>query len=281
MSKLKILTNRSLTCYKPCHRLILGKKFNHQTGGKMKKLILSLALTAVTSGAFAQVAIKTVEIKTPNLSVGIGTGPGTGIIGDVAGAGSGAGDPIGGITGVGGTGAFDRIGQVLNTAQTAAALGEAVYVLAQHGKPTNTTEYAPISVVPRDPISKEIVSPFDMEDCSMPVRKTYRSVITTAGVEVVRFEYMVIYVHSCSYEGAGKYIQTAMIQPLVVKTGYGWDFNATMKLSGIMNHGKKADPIAGALLTIKYSMNSWRRALETNDTVHIRGDGQLKSYSGK
>jgi hypothetical protein len=254
----------------------------------MKKLILSLALTAVTTGAFAQVSIKTVEIKTPNISVGIGPGTGanTGIIGDVAGAGSGAGagDPIGGITGVGGIGgmgAFDRIGQVLSTAQTAAALGEAVYVLAQHGKPTNTTEYAPISVVPRDPISKEIVSPFDMEDCSMPVRKTYRSVITTAGVEVVRFEYMVIYVHSCSYEGVGKYIQTALVQPLTVKTGYGWDFTATMKLSGIMNHGKKADPIAGALLTIKYTMNSWRRALETNDTVHIRGDGQLKSYSGK
>lgn len=245
----------------------------------MKKLILSLALTAVTTGAFAQVTIKTVEIKTPNISVGIGPGTNSGIIGDVAGAGSGAGDPIGGITGVGGMGAFDRVGQVLSTAQTAVALGEAVYVLAQHGKPTNTTEYAPISIVPRDPISKEVVSPFDMEDCSMPVKKTYRSVMTTAGVEVVRFEYMVIYVHSCSYEGVGKYIQTALVQPLTVKTGYGWDFSATMKLSGMMNHGKKADPIAGALLTIKYSMNSWRTAFERNDTVHIRGDGQLKTYS--
>lgn len=248
----------------------------------MKKLILSLALTAVTTGAFAQVSIKTVEIKTPNISVGIGPGTGstnTGIIGDVAGAGSGAGDPIGGITGVGGMGAFDRVGQVLSVAQTAVALGEGVYTLAQHGKPSNTTEYAPISIVPRDPISKEIVQPFDMEDCSMPVKKTFRSVMTTGGVEVVKFEYMVIYVYGCSYEGVGKYIQAALIQPLSVKTGYGWDFTATMKLSGMMNHGKKADPIAGALLTIKYTMNSWRTAYERNDTVHIRGDGQLKTYS--
>lgn len=243
----------------------------------MKKLILSLALTAVTTGAFAQVSIKTVEIKTPNVSVGIGPGTGnSGIIGDVGGIGGGA--PIGGITGTG-MGAFDRIGQVLSVAQTAVALGEGVYTLAQHGKPSNVTEYAPISIVPRDPISKEIVSPFDMEDCSMPVKKTFRSTMTTGGIDVVKFEYMVIYTYGCSYEGAGKYIQTAMIQPLTVKTAYGWDFTATMKFSGMMNHGKKADPIAGALLTLKYTMNSWRTAYERNDTVHIRGDGQLKTYS--
>ena len=235
----------------------------------MKKLILSLALTTIASGAFAQVGIKTVEIKNPSLSAGL--------IGDVAGAGSGGG-PIGGITGAG-TGGFDRVGQVLSTAQTAVTLGETSYTLAQHGKPSNTTEYAPISIVPRDPISKEIVSPFDMEDCSMPTKKSFRSVMTTGGVEVVKFEYMVIYTYGCSYEGKGKYIQTAMIQPISVKTSYGWDFNATMKFSGMMNHGKKADPIAGALLTIKYSMTSWRTAFERNDTVHIRGDGDLKTFS--
>lgn len=260
--------------------MILGKKISqgNQTGGKMKKLILSLALTAVTTGAFAQVTIKTVEIKTPNVSVGIGTGGG--IIGDVAGAGSGAGTPIGGLGG-GGTSTFDRIGQVLQTASTVVALGEQVYTLVQHGKPSNTTDYAPISIVPRDPVTKETVSPFDMEDCSMPKKKAFRASMTTGGIEVVKFEYMVLYSYGCSYEGAGKYIQTVLIQPISVKTAYGWDFTATMKLSGIMNHGKKADPIVGALLTLKYSMNSWRTAYEKNDTVHLKGTGELVTYSNQ
>lgn len=240
----------------------------------MKKLILSLALTAVTTGAFAQVSIKTVEIKTPNVSVGIGSG---GIIGDVGGAGAGA--PIGGLGG--GTSTFDRIGQVLQTASTAVALGEQVYTLVQHGKPSNMSEYAPISVVPRDPITKEIVSPFDMEDCSMPKKKAFRASMTTAGVEVVKFEYMVLYSYGCSYEGTGKYIQTAIIQPISIKTAYGWDFSATMKLSGIMNHGKKADPNVGVLLTLKYTMNSWRTAYEKNDTVHLKGTGELVTYSNQ
>lgn len=238
----------------------------------MKKLILSLALTAVTSGAFAQVSIKTVEIKTPNVS-------GSGIIGDVAGAGGGAGTPIGGIGG--GASTFDRVGQVIQTASSVVALGENIYTLVQHGKPSNTTDYAPIAIVPKDPISKEPVSPFDMEDCSMPVKKAFRATMTTGGVDVVKFEYMVIFSYGCSYEGAGKYIQTAMVQPISVKTSYGWDFAASMKFSGMMNHGKKADPIVGALLTIKYSMNSWRTAFEKNDTVHIRGDGQIKTYSNQ
>jgi hypothetical protein len=70
-----------------------------------------------------------------------------------------------------------------------------------------------------------------------------------------------------------------MVQPVSVKTSYGWDFNATMKLNGIMNHGSKAQPVVGAMLSIKYSMNSWHTAFERNDTVHITGNGELKNYS--
>ena len=168
---------------------------------------------------------------------------------------------------------------VIATAKDIVALGEAMYTLVQKGKPSNTTEFAPVSIVPKDPISKEIVDPFDMEYCSFPVEKKYRTQMKTAGSVVVDFEYMVVYSYGCSYSGAGKYIQSAMVQPVRVKSTYGWDFNATMRLTGIMNHGTKAEPNVGAMLTIKYSMNSWRTAFEKNDTIHITGDGQLKTYS--
>ena len=118
-----------------------------------------------------------------------------------------------------------------------------------------------------------------MENCSFPVQKKFATKMMTGGVEVVRFEYMVLYTYNCSYNGTGKYIQNAIVQPVSVKTGYGWDFNASMKLQGITNHGTKAQPVVGAILTIKYSMNSWRTAFERNDTVHISGNGGLKIFS--
>lgn len=240
------------------------------------KLTVSLALAILTSGAFAadELTVKTVEVKnrqsiTPKYGYG-----------DVAGAGAG---------GIGGPGTFpdysptpetptERVGKIIQAAKDVVALGQDTYNLVQKGKPSNTTEYAPISIVPKDPLTKEVVSAFDMEDCSMPVKKTFITTMSTAGMEVVRFEYMVIFTHSCSYEGAGKYIQTAMVQPVSVKTKYGWDLNASMKLSGIMNHGKKGNPVVGALLTMKYSMNSWRTAFERNDTIHIKGNGEIKVY---
>ena len=168
---------------------------------------------------------------------------------------------------------------VIAAARDVVALGESIYSLVQRGKPSNTTEFAPLAIVPRDPISKEVVDPFELESCSIPVQKKYETTMKTGNTVVVRFQYMVIYTHSCTYNGAGKFIQNAIVQPVVVKSSYGWDFNATMKLSGIMNHGTKVDPVAGAMLTIKYSMNSWRTAYERNDTIHISGRGELKSYS--
>ncbi len=268
----------------------------------MKNLMMTLSFALLTGSAFASeptMTIVTKEVKSFSFEKGIkpmgdtagagpggitGTGVGTGTTGGITGGITGG---LGGI-GVGGGGLgptdtfgtrMNQVGMVIATAKDIVALGEAIYTLVQKGKPSNTTEFAPVSIVPKDPISKEIVDPFDMEYCSFPVEKKYRTQMKTAGSVVVDFEYMVVYSYGCSYNGAGKFIQSAMVQPVRVKSTYGWDFNASMKLSGIMNHGTKAEPNVGAMLTIKYSMNSWRTAFEKNDTIHITGDGQLKTYS--
>lgn len=235
----------------------------------MKKLMMTLTLAALANTSFA---IDTITMKTVELQVPQGT---PAFAGNVGGVGPGGLD----FPTAGQETTTDRVGKVISTASSAVALGEQIYTLVTRGKPSNTTEYAPISIVPKDPMTKEVVSPFDMEGCSMPVTKKFKTSMATGGIDVVVFEYMVVYVYGCSYEGNGKYIQSAIVQPVSVKTGYGWDFNASMKLSGMMNHGTKASPVVGALLTMKYSMNSWRTAFERNDTIHITGKGELKTLS--
>jgi hypothetical protein len=174
-----------------------------------------------------------------------------------------------------------RAGQIIAVAKDFVALGEQIYELVKKGKPTNTTEYAPVSVVPKDPTTKEIIDPFELEGFSMPVQKRYVTVMKSGLIEAVRFEYMVMYSFGGSYNGVGKYITGAQIIPGAVKTTFGWDFNASMKVSGIMNHGTKAQPVAGLMLIVKYQMNSWSTAEERNDTFHITGRGELKSYTSK
>lgn len=169
---------------------------------------------------------------------------------------------------------------IIQVARDIVALGEAVYELVKKGRPTNVTEYAPISVVPRDPTTKEYIDPFELEGFSFPVEKNFVTNIKDGtGSSAVTFSYKVLYSYGGSYNGKGRYLTNVIVVPGSVRTSFGWDFNATMKLSGIMNHGTKADPVAGIMITLKYQMNTWSSAFERNDTIHITGNGELKNYN--
>jgi hypothetical protein len=174
---------------------------------------------------------------------------------------------------------IERVGKIISIGKDIVALGEAVYDIVKKGKPTNTTTYVAISVVPKDPTTKEVVSPFELEGFSTPtVRNFSASVKTTTGREVVKFDYQVLYSYGGSYNGKGKYLTGVMIVPKSIETSWAWEFNATMKLDAIMNHGSKDEPVAGALVTIKYQVNGWTKSVERNDSIHLTGNGELKSF---
>lgn len=251
----------------------------------MKKLLLLTTLALSTSLMAApssvqpeKLTLTVEEIALENLDYsksifGPQGGAGGGIVGNTAGTGSGS---------TGGPTLNERIettGKVIGVARDIVALGEAMYDLVKKGKPSNMTEYAPISVVPREPGTKDAVDIFDLEGFSMPVERAFVARIKNGvGKEVVTFTYKVMYSFGGSWNGAGKYLSGVIIVPQSVKTQWGWEFNASMKMSGMMNHGTKADPVAGVMITIKYQMNGWSTAYERNDTIHITGRGEFKNH---
>lgn len=261
----------------------------------MKKAFLASALLVVTSASMATTekldaqwvvsSVETTEVSSGSSTNGVRSGyqddyyyrKGSTVGGDVAGTAGGYQEPAP-------TRTFDdrvqTTGKVVQTLRDVVALGEELYNLVQKGKPSNTTEYAPISVLPKAAVNGVEVQWDELENFSMPIEKKYTTVIKDGnGKEAVRFEYMIIFSYGGSYNGAGKYLAGIEIIPISVKTTYGWDFNATMKLGGIMNNGTKADPVAGANITIKYQMKSWRTTFERNDLIYITGHGEIKSYS--
>lgn len=177
------------------------------------------------------------------------------------------------------------VGSVIGIAKDVVALGEAIYTLVEKGRPKITTEYAPISILPRDPTNTETdpakkyaVDPFDMEGFSFPVEKIITSKIKSPfGSEVVTFQYKILYSYGGSYNGRGKYLTGINIIPLKVTAGWGWVLNSSMKFSGMMNHGTRENPIVGAIITVKYNMTNLTRGVERNDTIYITGDGKMKA----
>lgn len=170
-----------------------------------------------------------------------------------------------------------NVGQVIWIAQGLVALGEGVYNLVQKGKPANTTNYAPISVMPKE--GRNYVEILETENWNAPQKRTFMINIKNGfGMEVVKFRYSVIYSHGGSFNGAGAYITAAQIIPEYVLTSFGFDFSASMRLNGIQNHGTKANPVAGAILTMEYKIESFVSSLLRSDSFHITGRGGFKRF---
>lgn len=172
----------------------------------------------------------------------------------------------------------EQAGRVIQASRDVVALGEAVYELINKGRPVINTSYEPLSVVPKDPMTKEFIDPMDMEGFSMPVEKMYRTRIKAFGMtDAVVFEYKIIYSYGGSYNGAGKYLSGVNVIPVRVIAKRGYSVNSSMSMTGMMNHGTRANPIIGVMITVKYQIGNMNKMMERNDTFHITGAGQMRS----
>lgn len=171
---------------------------------------------------------------------------------------------------------LDNAGKIISTARDLVALGEDVYNLVIKGKPSNKTDYAPISVVPK--INGQPADILDTEGWKMPTKRTYEITYENLyGMEVVKFRYSIIFSYGGSYNGTGAYLTAAQIIPESVNTLFGYDFTATMKLGGLQNHGTKASPVAGAILLMEYTVSTIIKANLEVASYHITGRGGFKS----
>lgn len=169
------------------------------------------------------------------------------------------------------------IGDIIKIGEDLVALGEKIYALVEKGRPTVTTTYAPINVVPRDPTTRQFVMPDELEGTSAPVTRKYVTVVKNyLNMEVVKFEYMLMFSHSGSYNGRGKFIQNAVIIPMNVHAVYGWVFNATMRVIGVSNEGTTRNPIAATTIAMNYSIKSIGTAIDRTQVISLTGAGGLK-----
>lgn len=170
---------------------------------------------------------------------------------------------------------IENVGSVIAIGRDLVALGESIYRLVIKGKPTTKTTYAPISVVPK--VNGEPADIFETEGWSAPVKRTYEIKYRNLyDVVVVHFQFSVIYSYNGKYNGTGAYLTAVQVIPEYVRTLFGFDFEATMKLGGIQNQGTRNNPIAGATVMIEYVTSSVMNSITRVTSFFITGKGQLK-----
>ncbi len=171
-----------------------------------------------------------------------------------------------------------EIGAVIAIIDELIALGEKIYVIVKRGEPVVNINYAPISVLPKTTAGK-VIEPMKLAHWSQPKTMTYQvNFKNYMGMTPVSFKYMLIFSHSGSYKGKGKYLTGAQVMPLNVDVAWGYDFDATMQLNSIVNHGSEKDAVAGALLVLNYKVGTALKKSETNATFYINGAGEAKRY---
>jgi hypothetical protein len=168
-------------------------------------------------------------------------------------------------------------GLVIGYAKDLVALGQSVYDLVQKGKPSNTTTYAPISIVPK--VNGQPADVFDLENFKVPVKRAYQvNYYNVYNANVVHFKFSIMYSYGGTFNGSGAYLTATQIIPEEVKTLWGYDFSATMKLGGMQNTGTKANPIAGVVLNLHYNINTVVKAETKVLAFFIGGNGFFKFY---
>lgn len=166
-------------------------------------------------------------------------------------------------------------GNVITTARDLVALGEDIYRLIIKGRPTNTTSYAPISVIPK--VNGQPVDLLETENWQAPKKRTFEVVYKNVyAMEVVKFRYSVIYSYRGKYNNRGAYLTAVQVIPESIRTLFGFDFTATMKVGGIQNQGTRQNPIAGVTLLMEYTTSSFLVTQNKVDTFFITGVGDFK-----
>lgn len=164
-------------------------------------------------------------------------------------------------------------GTVIAWGKDIVALGDAIYNLVIKGKPTITTAATPISVVPRDPQTRNYVEPMELEEASDPIkRRFFMSAKNGRGKEVVKVEFLLLF-QVAKYQDRGKYILNAIILPKI-HVGYGFDFSSQMRLVGIANKGRAQDPIVSVILNMHYKIGSLN-GFEDNAPITLTGNGDV------
>lgn len=117
----------------------------------------------------------------------------------------------------------------------------------------------------------------EMENWLPPQSKVYHMVIKNLyGMEVINVKYRVLYIAGGSYNGIGKYIGYAAIQPSEVSVSWGFTMSLNASVPVVVNIGTKTNPVAGMNLQVDVNIKSPIKEIHSSQVFFISGNGNIQ-----
>ena len=170
------------------------------------------------------------------------------------------------------------LGSVLGKLNRIIAIGEKIYKIIEKGQPVVNLSSKPINIVPMIK-RNQAVAPWELEGWSRPVVRKWKTTFKNLyGMTVVSFTYALVYSYGGSYEGKGAYLANVQIVPEEVDVAWGYNMDMEYKLVEIINHGRRGEPVVGAVLGLHYKVKTVLKSFEKNITFHVQGKGRSVKY---
>jgi hypothetical protein len=83
----------------------------------------------------------------------------------------------------------------------------------------------------------------------------------------------VIFQHSGTHDGKGKYLTSVKILANEIYASWGFNFDAKSEMINIANVGSKANPVASAIFQVNYKGKGLLNEIQGAHTFYVDGNG--------
>jgi hypothetical protein len=155
-------------------------------------------------------------------------------------------------------------------------IGKKVWEIVEAGRPVVDLQTDVATALPMTD-SGEPVCWTEMENWRVPQSQRFAVILKNRlGEEAVHLEYRVIYQVGGSFEGRGRYIAYAAVQPMMVNVNWGWTLLMNAEVLGVANTGTTEDPVPGMTLLVNYRVKTVFQDTPLSKTFFITGLGEFQ-----
>lgn len=155
-------------------------------------------------------------------------------------------------------------------------IGKSIWTLIQAGRPKINLNMDVASAVPQG-----IQSWAELDSWKDPIAKLYKTQLYTGNKRYLGdVYYRLVFTYGGHYRGVGNYLTNVTILPAQVSVSYNKNFYAQTRVTQIVNHGTRENPIAGMSLDLIWGIESLTSKSMQSISLHVRGDGGVTVLPG-
>ncbi len=154
-------------------------------------------------------------------------------------------------------------------------IGKKVWTVVEAGKPVVDLSSDVATALPT-PAPGQHLCWTQLENWQAPQSHVFGVTFTNLfGTEVVKLRYRVMFVSGGSYQGKGRYIGYAAVDPMVDLI-WGYDVKIAAEVLSVLNTGSQSSPVAGMNLKVTYTVETPLKTAIESKVYYITGQGDFE-----